>query len=552
METGVLSPAACAPRGLELERSEACAASVARSLVHRLAEPALVAGLLLALTAAFAWRGGALAGEFGDAPDEAGHFVTGLMVRDYLVSGHWSDPMGFARTYYDHYPKVALGHWPPMFYVAEAAWTVIAGPSRASVILLLCSITAATGLLLYARLREPAGRVVSLGLAVALIALPLVRRLTGMVMPEMLVALFTLAALLAFERYLRKPGWKWSALFGALAAMTVMTKGNGWALGLVPPISVLFLRRFELLRRPTFWLPAAMMLVLCAPWFILTRHISHPSPTTSDFMTVAARLYASSLVGLGGGLLLALAAVGFIGRVVAPWRSGRADTLCAVHGACLISVLGFHCLINCGLEPRYLLPAAPSLLVLAAAGLDLCARRLVTQATAIGPARLAMMVCLLVSIHLLAQRPRAGGVRGLAAVADTLTNSQAALKNGLMISSDPVGEGAFIAQIALREQRPGRRILRADKILADSNWDARVYRNRFETPAQVLEQLVAAKVKMLVVDSSIPRRNRLPHHQQIKQVITDFPERWQEIGAYAATRDGKCVANALKVYRLVK
>jgi cell division protein ZapA (FtsZ GTPase activity inhibitor) len=310
--------------------------------------------------------------------------------------------------------------------------------------------------------------------------------------------------------------------------------------------------RFELLRRPAFWLPAAMMLVFCVPWFVLTRGMSHPSPTTSNFMMIAVRLYGSTLIGLGGGLLLALAAAGFIGRVVLPWRSGQVDTLCAVQGAGLISVLGFHCLVNCGLEARYLLVAAPSLMVLAAAGLDWCVRRLVAQAQVIGPAKLAMMVALLVSIHLLAERPRASGVRGLATVADTLTTGAVSPKGGLMISSDPVGEGAFISQIAIREQRPGRRILRADKLLADSNWDARVYRNRFETPAQVMEQLVAAKVKVLVVDSSIPRRNRLPYHRQIEQVIGGFPERWQEVGAYPATRDGKYVANALKVYRLLK
>ena len=33
------------------------------------------------------WRGGAFAAEFGGTADEAAHYVTSLMVRDYVASG---------------------------------------------------------------------------------------------------------------------------------------------------------------------------------------------------------------------------------------------------------------------------------------------------------------------------------------------------------------------------------------------------------------------------------------------------------------------------------
>src|ERR1700722_397874 len=55
-------------------------------------------------------------------PDEAGHFVSGLCVLDYLRAGWGTNPIRFVESYYAHYPKVAIGHWPPMFFVMQAAW----------------------------------------------------------------------------------------------------------------------------------------------------------------------------------------------------------------------------------------------------------------------------------------------------------------------------------------------------------------------------------------------------------------------------------------------
>ena len=58
-----------------------------------------------------AWHG-AYSAEFSGNPDEPAHYVTGVMVRDYLASFPWHPPMPFARDFYDHYPIVAIGHWP--------------------------------------------------------------------------------------------------------------------------------------------------------------------------------------------------------------------------------------------------------------------------------------------------------------------------------------------------------------------------------------------------------------------------------------------------------
>src|SRR5689334_18072161 len=80
---------------------------------------------------------GAYRNDRPDNHDEPAHIVTGLMAREYLVSGASRLPMEFARDYYLHYPKVAIGHWPPVFYAEQALWTLIFPTSRGSLLVML-------------------------------------------------------------------------------------------------------------------------------------------------------------------------------------------------------------------------------------------------------------------------------------------------------------------------------------------------------------------------------------------------------------------------------
>jgi hypothetical protein len=63
---------------------------------------------------------GAWEAPFTSYADEPSHFVGAVMARDYLRSGLTATPMTFARNYYQHYPFLAIGHWPPFFYAVMA------------------------------------------------------------------------------------------------------------------------------------------------------------------------------------------------------------------------------------------------------------------------------------------------------------------------------------------------------------------------------------------------------------------------------------------------
>jgi len=66
------------------------------------------------------WISGAFDSEFGGHPDEAAHYVTGLMHHDYIAGLDLTSPLRFAENYYIHYPRICIGHWPPFFYAVQS------------------------------------------------------------------------------------------------------------------------------------------------------------------------------------------------------------------------------------------------------------------------------------------------------------------------------------------------------------------------------------------------------------------------------------------------
>src|SRR4051794_21668726 len=81
-------------------------------------------GCFLAVTVYLQFLAGAYHGEFGSEPDEAAHYVTGLFIHDYVKAGFPKHARQFADDYYNHYPKVAIGHWGPTFYLMQTAWAL--------------------------------------------------------------------------------------------------------------------------------------------------------------------------------------------------------------------------------------------------------------------------------------------------------------------------------------------------------------------------------------------------------------------------------------------
>ncbi|MDQ6707838.1 MAG: hypothetical protein M3Z85_17915, partial [Acidobacteriota bacterium] len=116
-----------------------------------------------------------------------------------------------------------------------------------------------------------------------------------------------------------------------------------------------------------------------------------------------------------------------------------------------------------------------------------------------------------------------------------------------LISSERDGEGIFTAEVAMREPRPTRYILRASKLLAKVGWQGDHYQVRFHSPSAVAAQLDRIPVAVLVMDTT-PGQDRSAHHRQLLEMLKQHPESWQLMGAYGA---GASPVKPILVYRRV-
>ncbi|WP_411705294.1 ArnT family glycosyltransferase, partial [Edaphovirga cremea] len=228
---------------------------------------------ILVVTLLLQWASGAYSSAFGAEPDESSHYVTGVMVRDYIVRGLPGNPVTFAKDFYLHYPRVAFGIWPPLFNVFSGLWMLPFGTGRISVLFLLAALTAIWSFIFYKVARPVLGRPGAMVSALLLVFLPTTQKSTSAVMVEIPVAVMMLLAMGAYARYLERERTADAFKFGLYAAVALLVKYNAMALALLPPLCVVITGRYYLWRSRNFWLPAAVVLLVAGPWYVVMHRL---------------------------------------------------------------------------------------------------------------------------------------------------------------------------------------------------------------------------------------------------------------------------------------
>jgi len=516
-------------------------------------------GALLALAILLQWLGGAYSSEFGGHPDEPAHYVTGLMVhdyvyrvRDYIAGGSAPHPLAFARDYYDHYPKVALGNWPPVFYLIQSSWTLLFSPARGSVIALMGVLTALLAWLLYRALATEFGPGTALAASVLFIALPLVQIHTALLMTEIPISLFAFLAMLSFARFLDQAQTRDGMLFGLFAALGILTKGSAVSLALAAPIAVVLSRRFDLLTRFAFWIPVPIVVVLAGPWTWRFRDEAQAGWLADQpnwaFTSEAFVYYPRSLVLSVGVPLFALAVIGLAAKLRMKNRKPASGLWSSAAGL-LFAVLFFHLIIPAGHEARHLIPALPALLMFVAAGVEELAAVVARQRPPLHRATALAWAVAAVAFLGGTFRVYHKTTSGFGALADGLLADSDSKRARFIISSDATGEGVFIAEIAMREKRPGHTIRRASKVLASSRWSGADYRAKFDRAEDLIAALEKQRITLIVVDESIPPARRMRHHDLLRAALDAHATKFELEGEYPYTRDGVRREEALRVYR---
>lgn len=510
----------------------------------------VAAGALLA-AALLQAASGAYQSEFGAHPDESAHYVTGVMVREYVAALAPGSPLRFAEDYYAHYPKVAIGHWPPAFYLLQAGWTLPFSPSRVSVLLLMAALASALATTLFLTLRGESGGLAAATTAILFVTLPLVQTASGMVMGELPLALFCFWAVLAFGRFLDH-GRRVDALLCALASATaVLTKGNAFALGLAMPLALLLARRWGRLRQPALWASAALVVVLCAPWYLLTARFAANNfaagRPTLEYAWAAALLYTRELVLAGGLGLALLAAIGLAETVVRPWPRRAIGGRWAAAGALLLATWIFHCVVPSSREARHMVMALPAFMMFVAAGMAAAARWADRGGRHTARWRLAAVAAAVLLFAATGFTVPSKRWSGFSAAVDLLLRSPTGGPAATLIVSDVRGEGMFVSEVARREPRPRRTILRGSKALAESGWNGEGYRLLHRTPAEVLAFLEDA-VDVVVLDTSANTAGET-HPQLLTESVRSHPDRFQSLGVFPLTRAGNHIDRAIEVWK---
>ncbi len=492
---------------------------------------ATVFGLSLLMTLLLQWRGNAFRAEWSANPDEPAHYVTGLMVRDYIAGGFRGSPMAFAQRYYDHYPKVAMGHWPPVFYVIQAGWMLLFGISRTSLLGLMATLGAVWLTLSYAvvRLFFPSWMA---GTTVVLLACtPQYQSSTRTVMAEIVVALFALVAVCFLACYLhcgladrRDP-----LGFAAASLATVLTKGTGIALMPMPLLSIVAARKWRLLRSAGLWLPAVLAAALAGAWFLAAPDALHDKVARFGGFGLL-RWYRIGetfewwMISLGivGS---AFAVFGFLRKA---WRVARGRE---GHALWVVAVVFFPVTLACRIlfgpwEPRHLLTTLPLLMLFLWHGVDGVLARVSSHHSLLTIAVLAALG--LTAAHHIAEMPTKPHL-GLDRVASDLVSTPAYAQSRFLIVSDAVGEGAFIAEVASREKRLGHIVNRSTKVLGDMSFMGDRTGLYFHTPEELLAFFEKNPDWIVVVDE-LPAEK--PWLAQVEQVIRRYPERWKLLASY--------------------
>lgn len=543
--------------------------------VRRGRRAAHVAGagvLLLLLVLGIQARSGTFDRELTVHADEPAHYVTGLMVRDYLASAFPSHPLRYAETYYAHYPKVAIGHWPPVFYAVQAGWTLVLPASATSVLVGMGVLTALLATTIFAACLR-LGLVPAAFAALLFTGLPLVQAQAGVIMADMLVALLALWATLAFARVVERPTWARALAFVLLASAAILTKGTAIALALVPPATWLLLPdRRHLARRLDVWAMPVGVALLCAPWYLIAAAAA-AEPVTDEVAalglhnvgTKATQLYThagpvllcAALVGLwaararrdaastattSGAASITTTAAAAAASPTAPTapasraaRTAAGDPMWAALAALVVGQAAFQVTVGAADGVRHLLQVLAPLVMLAAAGITPLAIALTTwlrrglwagaPARVPGPRVMEGLVAAGVLALALVPRPADVSVfepprHGYARIAATIAEDPALAETVVLVSSDSIGEGATVAEIAMRDRRPQHVVLRGSKVLSSSSWMGEDYQALFSSTAELRDFLERARVELVVLDD-MAGVSETPDRQQLRAVLAD-------------------------------
>ena len=420
-------------------------------------------------------------------PDEAAYVVSGIMVREYIAGPLWhgDSPMAFAQQYYDNYPKVAIGHWPPVYFLVQGAWLLLTGVSREAVLALSAFLSACLASLTILLCRREGLRWSMAATAgVVTVLLPVHLRSMLEVGSDVITGIAILVATLCCQRWIAQQNARNSLLFAVSASVAMLCKGSAFLLFLVAPMALLLTQRnWSWLRSRESWRAIAVVALLVLPWYYFARRFLQEEimpgeqRSVGDAMLNAAYGNAWIFLSLCGLAMLPLALVS-----VRDWfRRAPAVAVLPIATWLFLTLLSPHT------EDRLFLHLVPVFVFSGA-----------LAANALLPRVQELVLVAALAIAFGNVRIREKPAVGFVPAVDWLILAPRETANRIFVSSNWKKEGALISEFALRQPTPHRTIVRATKVLQSSTWMGDNVQLRARSAADVAHILDANHITMVV------------------------------------------------------
>ena len=469
------------------------------------------------------WLAHAPQAAFDTYPDEPAHYVSGLLIRDYLVEEFPKSPVRFAGEYYSRVPAFAIGYWPPVFYAVEGTWMLLFGTSRAAALALIGWIGAGAAALIFLSVRPLLGPIGAFGMGFLFLMSPIIRWSTGAVMVDLPVTLLSFAAALAYARYLDSEKIRWSLAFAVLASLTILTKSNGAFLALLPPIGIVLTRKWRLLRSFSFWIAPLVVVALCTPWFWMTTAF-----VSKGFEGLERRALPVAVRQLASGVARNLSWV-LPFALYGAWRVLRGfgfQPLSGLAAMCIAQPAALTILLIAAppeIEPRYLTPLLPPMLVLGAYGIRDIASRFRSREQFAAQAMVGVLVIATVAMTAAQFRPAPGNP--FQSFARMIASER---YGSVLVPAD--AEGALIAEICSRGYHRDAFLIRPSKLMSYQSWNGTSYRARYAS-----SQEVRALFDRMPVDLIVARMDSYPqmprHAALLRDMLLASPDRWRQVSS---------------------
>jgi hypothetical protein len=428
--------------------------------------------------------------------DSPRHAMNGVFLRDFVMEGGLLHPIRFASSYYEQYPGINIGFYPPFFYMTSVPFLMLFGASHAVSQAVVALYALGLGVVVVLLCRRLMDQVTASAVALCVLLLApiaLWSRQVQLDVPALALFAFTAYALI---RHLDDGKQTWLFVAAAALGLSVLTRVQGVFMAPVW-LYFIFIRPYP--ARPTFGrrvlatllagviaLPAIAMAVYFARVnkSLATAMPGMPSLWSVGNWTWYARMLPSQLTWPGVAFLLA-------GLAAAVWLGYRRQAslevkVIAAFGVC--AWLFFTVVSN--KDPRFNLPGAVFLFVLAA-----CALRAAhaTAARVVVPALAVWLVA-----HLFVQQP-VPYVRGYEQAAAVVAKIAPPSSNVLVSAHR---DGNFIYDLRTQAARRDIGVVRADKALVEIKIvrELGVHDNRLSQD-DILALLDKHKVETVVLQS---------------------------------------------------